>query len=147
MGIFRVGVFLGGSCPGGNFPGQELSRWDLSWVGIFFDGSFPGRNCPVGIIWWEFLVGIPGGSFHVTQFFPYPFISLNFARLRIKLITMNCADHKPKGTIVNRNTLFFRQIPRRNPSIFDDSRQCQCDGNLDLYRIYVKVLCCPRNPA
>ena len=53
--IFRVEVFLGGSCPAGDFPGRsypgwELSRWDLSWVGIFFDRSFPGRNCPVGII-------------------------------------------------------------------------------------------------
>ena len=48
-----MGVFLGGSCPCGNFlgrsfPGWELSRWDLSWVRIFFGGSFPG------------------GSFHVT---------------------------------------------------------------------------------
>ena len=53
--IFRVGVFLGGSCPGGNIPdrtflGWELSRWDLFWLGIFFGGSFPGGNCPVGII-------------------------------------------------------------------------------------------------
>ena len=64
MEIFRVGGFLGGSCPSGNFPvesflGWELSEWDLSWVRIFFGGSFPGGNCPVGIIWVAiFQVGI-----------------------------------------------------------------------------------------
>ena len=43
MGIFRVGVSLGGSCPGGNFA----------------DGSFPG---------WELSGRIhPSRSFHVTN--------------------------------------------------------------------------------
>ena len=55
VGIIWVGVFLGESCPdgnflGGSFPGWELSRWDLSEVGIFFGGSFSGGNCSVEII-------------------------------------------------------------------------------------------------
>ena len=67
--IFQVGVFLGGSCPGGNFlggsfPRRELCRWDVSWVGIFFGGSLPGGNFPVGIIR---VPNFLGGSFHVTD--------------------------------------------------------------------------------
>ena len=55
MGVFQVGVILGGNfpsgnCPSGSYPGCELSRWELSWMEIFFGGSFPGGNCPRGII-------------------------------------------------------------------------------------------------
>ena len=39
MGIFRVGVFLGRSCPGGNFPGES-----------FLGGNCPGETYPG----WEF---------------------------------------------------------------------------------------------
>ena len=45
MGIFFGGSFPGENCPGGSYPG-----WELSWVGIFFGGSLPGGNCPGGII-------------------------------------------------------------------------------------------------
>ena len=60
MGIFRVGVILGGYFPVGNclgesypgwvFSGWEFSRWELS------GGNHPGGN-------------FPGGSFHVTIYF------------------------------------------------------------------------------
>ena len=50
MGIFQLGVILGGDfsggkCLDGSFPGWELSRWKFSLVGIFFGGGFPGGNC------------------------------------------------------------------------------------------------------
>ena len=35
-----MGVFLGGNCPSGSYPG-----WEFSLV-----GGFPGENCPGGII-------------------------------------------------------------------------------------------------
>ena len=39
MGVVRVGVFLGGSCPGENFPGGNFPGWE------FTRGTYPG---------WEF---------------------------------------------------------------------------------------------
>ena len=53
--IFHVGIILGrnfpdGNCLGGSYPGLEFSGWELSQVGIFFVASFVGGNCPVGII-------------------------------------------------------------------------------------------------
>ena len=48
MGIFRVGVILGGNFPGESFPGGSYSGWELS------GGNHPGDN-------------FPGGSFHVTE--------------------------------------------------------------------------------
>ena len=50
MGIFQVGVILGGNCPGESYLGWELPGWELSWVEIFFGGDFPGGNCPAAII-------------------------------------------------------------------------------------------------
>ena len=35
MGIFRVGVILGGNCPGRSYPG-----WEFTLVGIFRVGVF-----------------------------------------------------------------------------------------------------------
>ena len=74
VGIFQVGVILGGNfpgwnCPGGSYPEWELSGWELSWVRIFFGEGFPGGNCPGRIIWVGiFQVGVflvP--NFHVTE--------------------------------------------------------------------------------
>ena len=76
MGIFRVGLFLGGSCPGENFLGGEGGGGgggEFSWLGvvrvrIFWVGVILGRN----FLWWKFSGwelsrgNHPGGSFHVT---------------------------------------------------------------------------------
>ena len=48
MGIFRVGVILGGNFPIESFPGGSYPGWELS------GGNHPGDN-------------FPGGSFHVTE--------------------------------------------------------------------------------
>ena len=85
-------------------------------------------------------------SQNCTQIF-IPSLLQNFTRLRITLVKINGAEQKPKGRTVNIKYLIFRQFSWRNPNIFGDSCQCQCDGNLGLYRIYVENLCCLRNPA
>ena len=77
-GMFKFSIyepaiiyFLGGNCPGGNFPswvgiihdgncprwelsgwelsGWELSGWELSGGNCTKDGNCPGGSCPVGI--------------------------------------------------------------------------------------------------
>ena len=45
-----MGVFLGGSCPNGNYPGESFAEWELS------GGNHLGGN-------------FPGGNFHVTENF------------------------------------------------------------------------------
>ena len=53
VGIFRVGVFVGGNCSGGTYP-----RWEFSLV----------EDLQVGIVRWESSGWyFPGGSFHVTR--------------------------------------------------------------------------------
>ena len=60
VGIIRVEIFLGGSCPGRNFVG-EIFR-----VGVFLVGSRP-----VGIFWVEVFLGgkCPGGTYPGWEFF------------------------------------------------------------------------------
>ena len=57
MGIFQVGVTLGGNFPSGNCPGGSYPWWEFSLVGVFRVGIV-GGNHPSGIF--------PGGSFYVT---------------------------------------------------------------------------------
>ena len=40
MGIFQVGVILGGNCPGRSYPGWEVSLVGIFQVGIFRVGVF-----------------------------------------------------------------------------------------------------------
>ena len=63
-----MGIVLGGNC-----PGWELSRWELSWVGIVLGGNCPGANCPgANCPGWELSGGnclganIPGANYPVT---------------------------------------------------------------------------------
>ena len=57
-GVVRVGVFLGGNCPGGTNPG-----WEFSFVEVF----------PMGIVRWESsgsqFSGLNNFVFHVRQIF------------------------------------------------------------------------------
>ena len=59
MGFIRVGVFQGGSCPGGNFP-RGVFR-----VGVFLGGSCPCGNFPGGVFLGE---NCPGGTYPRWEF-------------------------------------------------------------------------------
>ena len=48
--IILGGSFLGCNCPGGSYPGWELSRWELSWVGVFLGGNVLAGSYLVEII-------------------------------------------------------------------------------------------------
>ena len=49
MGIFQVGVILGGKFPGGNFLSGSYPGWEFSLVGVFRVGIFRGESSG-----WEF---------------------------------------------------------------------------------------------
>ena len=70
-------IFSVGNCPGGSYPG-----WELSWVGIFLSGNISGDNFSGGSYpgWefsgWELSSGNhPGGNFPGGSF-PSPLLML-----------------------------------------------------------------------
>ena len=44
MGIFQVGVILGGKFPGGNYSGGSYPGWEFSLVGVFRVGIVGGES-------------------------------------------------------------------------------------------------------
>ena len=47
-----------------------------------------------------------------------------------------CSKTKSEGYNNEHKVIICRQFSKRSLSIFGNYRQCQCDGNLDLHRIY-----------
>ena len=80
-----------------------------------------------------------GGSKTVVNKYA-SFLSLTFSKIftrqDITLVKMNGAELKLKGRKMNIKQIICRQFSKRNLSIFGNYCQCQCDGNLDLCRIY-----------